>query len=266
MEKSVTTTISNKTSYISLNCPVSGNLMCSQMLDELYSELDSAEKNVEVNLIIIKSGQEGVFSKGHNIEKLQDLDHIEAKHYNMRGQKLIKFIRSMKKPTLTLIDGDCFGSAFELALASDIVFATEGSKFAFPEVEYGFIPGFGGTQLAARKTYETFVKYLVFTGDSVSSKELFDKGIVSKMFNNINEMDQAADNMAKHFAGRSAFAIGLAKETINNTIDMDFHKGLLFEQNAFTFSFSTKDKHEGTKAFVEKRNPEFSDRWEDFQY
>jgi len=263
---SVSTTISNRASYISLNCPIEGNLMCSELLDELHSELMNAEKDKGVNLIIIKSAQAGVFSKGHNIEKLQGLDHIEAKHYNMRGQKLIKLMRSMKKPILTLVDGDCFGSAFELVLASDMVFSTKESKFAFPEVEYGFIPGFGGTQLASRKIYETFVKYLVFTGDSVDSIELFNKGIISKVLEDVDTMESEAEKMAKHFAGRSSFAIGLAKETITNTIDMDFHKGLLFEQNAFTFSFSTADKFEGTKAFGEKRDPEFTDRWEDYQY
>jgi enoyl-CoA hydratase len=158
MQKSVSVEIKNKAAYISLSCPVSGNLMCSEMLDEIYTELINAESNREVNLIILKSAHEGVFSKGHNIEQLQGLDHIEAKHYNIRGQKIVQLMRSMKKAILAVVDGDCFGPAFEFILASDLVFATEKSRFAFPEVEYGFIPGFGGTQLACRKIYETFVK------------------------------------------------------------------------------------------------------------
>ncbi|ADD69683.1 Enoyl-CoA hydratase/isomerase [Denitrovibrio acetiphilus DSM 12809] len=266
MEQTVTYGISKRAFYISLNCPVDGNLFCAEMMDGLFSALTEAEGDREADLVIIRSGQDGVFSGGHNINKLNGLDHVEAKHYNLRGQRIIKLIRSMKKPVLALVDGDCFGPAFELILSCDMVFATERSRFAFPETEHGFMPGFGGTQLASRKIYETFVKYLVFTGDSVSPEELFEKGIVTKVFTDHSDMDIKASEFAELISKRSSFAIGLAKETINNTVDMDFDKGLLLEQNAFTFSFSTHDKHEGTKAFGEKREPEFKDRWEDYRF
>jgi len=266
MKKTVATEIKNRAYYLILNCPVQGNLFCSEMMDGIFEALQEAEGLRDADIIIIKSGQEGVFSRGHNIEKLHDLDHVEAKHYNMRGQRIINLIRSMKKPVLAEIDGDCFGPAFEMVLACDLVFATKRSRFAFPETEFGFMPGFGGTQLASRKIYETFVKYLVFTGDAVTPAELYDKGIVSKVFEDNSVMGENVDEFAELIAKRSSFAIGLAKETINNSIDMDFDKGLLLEQNAFSFCFTTHDKSEGTKAFIEKRDADFKDRWEDYRF
>jgi len=266
MDKTVETGIKDKAYCITLNCPVKGNLFCFDMMDGLYDALYEAEGLKDTNLVIITSGHDGVFSGGHNIEKLDGLDHIEAKRYNLRGQRIIKLIRTMKKPVMMLVDGDCFGPGFELLLACDMVFATQRSRFAFPETEHGFMPGFGGTQLATKKIYETFVKYLVFTGDSVTPAELFEKGIISRVFDTSESMIESSIKFAELIAKRSSFAIGLAKETINNTCDMDFDKGLLLEQNAFTFSFSTHDKNEGTKAFIEKREADFKDRWEDYRF
>jgi len=266
MQKTVETGIKDKAYCIALKCPVQGNLFCFDMMDELYDALYEAEGLKDANLVIISSGHEGVFSRGHNIEKLDGLDHIESKRYNLCGQRIIKLIRTMKKPVMILVDGDCFGPGFELLLACDMVFATQRSRFAFPETEHGFMPGFGGTQLASKKIYETFVKYLVFTGDSVAPDELFEKGIISRVFDNSESMIESSKKFTELIAKRSSFAIGLAKETINNTCDMDFDKGLLLEQNAFTFSFSTHDKNEGTKAFIEKREADFKDRWEDYRF
>lgn len=258
--------VKNRACRIELNCPTEGNLFCSDMMDRLYSSLERAEGDREADMVIISGGHDGLFSRGHNIKKLQSLDHVETKHYALRGQRIVKLIRGMKKPVMAAVDGDCFGPAFELVLACDMVFAVAGSRFAFPETEYGFMPGFGGTQLAARKIYETFVKYLVFTGDSVTSEELYEKGIVTKIFESDEVMSEKIEEFAELIAKRSSFAIGLAKETINSGIEMDFDKGLLLEQNAFTFSFSTYDKNEGTKAFIEKREAEFKDRWEDYRF
>lgn len=266
MREPVSSETKERACVISLECEITGNIICQEMLDGIYNALDRAESDKDVNIVVIKSAVDGVFSKGHDIARLEKLDHIEIKQYNLRGQRLISMLRNMKKPVLAMVDGDCFGPAFEIILACDMVFATERSRFGFNETAYGFIPGFGGTQLASRKIYETFVKYLVFTGDAVSANELFNKGMVSKVSKDRAELTEYALETAKLLAKRSSFAMGLAKETINNTIDMDFSKGLLLEQNAFTFSFTTFDKTEGTNAFLEKRDPQFKDRWEDYRF
>jgi len=266
MEKPVKISKDEKAFYLTLACPVEGNLFCLDMMEEIYSALKEAEGDRNTDIIIINSQHEGVFSRGHNISMLQGLDHVEIKNYNISGQNIVRLIRSMKKPVMAVVDGDCFGPAFELVLACDMVFATERSRFAFPETEHGFMPGFGGTQLASRRIYETFVKYMVFTGESIRPQELYEKGIISKIFKDKAEMDEKAREFAGLIAKRSSFAIGLAKETINGALDVDFEKGLLMEQNAFSFCFSTYDKKEGIKAFIEKREPDFKDRWEDYRY
>lgn len=263
---SISHSVKDGACFITVSCENSGNPFYMETLQELFSALDAAEGDKDVNLAVIRSGQAGVFSKGHDIERLSKADTAVIKQYNLLGQRLISYIRKMKKPVLAAVDGDCFGPAFELILACDIVYASAKSRFGFNETEYGFVPGFGGTQLAARKAYETFAKYLVFTGEPVGAAELFAKGMVTKITGCADSLEKAVTETAQLMSKRSSFAVGLAKETINSTIDMDFDKGLLLEQNAFTFSFSTFDKTEGTKAFVEKREPQFRDRWEDYRF
>ncbi|WP_022851061.1 enoyl-CoA hydratase/isomerase family protein [Limisalsivibrio acetivorans] len=231
----------------------------------LAEELLRLEGDRAVDVIVLK-GREGRFCIGRPVEDLNDFGLKEARAYAVRGQRLIKGMRELKKPLISSIDGEAFGPGFEIALASDIILTTKGSSFAFPEVKLGIVPGFGGTQLFTRKIYETFVKYLVFTGDAVSAAEMRERGIVNRVFDTSEELRAYTDELAERMSKRSSFALGLAKETINAGIGMDLDKALLLEQNAFTFSFSSPDKKEGMGAFIEKRRPDFKVRWEDISF
>ncbi|MGE4496249.1 MAG: enoyl-CoA hydratase/isomerase family protein [Deferribacterales bacterium] len=227
--------------------------------------LEEAEADRNVDFIRLK-GTDGSFSIGRSVSELGSFGEKEARVYAERGQRLVKTMRGLKKLIIAEVDGEAFGPGFEIALASDLIFATSSSKFAFPEVNLGIIPGFGGTQLAARKVYETFVKYLVFTGDAVTAEEMYAKGIINAVFADAALMYSHVDSLCANLSEKSNFILGLAKETVNSGIEMDFDKALLFEQNAFTFSFSCEDKREGMGAFIEKRKPVFRNRWEDLRF
>ncbi len=227
--------------------------------------LEEAEADRNIDFIRLR-GTDGSFSIGRAVSGLGSFGEKEARAYAERGQRLVKTMRSLKKLIIAEVDGEAFGPGFEIALASDLIFATSSSRFAFPEVNLGIIPGFGGTQLAARKVYETFAKYLVFTGDSAAAEELHAKGILNAVFADAASMHAHVDALCGRLSEKSSFILGLAKETVNSGIEMDFDKALLFEQNAFTFSFSCEDKREGMGAFIEKRKPVFKNRWEDLRF
>lgn len=258
-------TIQNKIGFITLQNESNKNALGTKELLLLIDILNKYSKDKSVNMIVIQSSISGYFSSGSDCCELQHLSGAEAKIFASTGQRLIRTIKELKKLVIVAIDGKALGAGFEITLAADVIFATTKSDFGFPEINRGIIPGFGGTQLAARKTYETFVKYLVFTGDSVSADELYSKGIISKIFDNVDEMSEHVDIFAEKISSKSLFALGLAKETINAGIEVDLNKALLIEQNAFTVAFSSQDKIEGMTAFVEKRKPQFKDRWEDFE-
>lgn len=263
--KSIKGKIYDKAGFITISNTENNNALCSEEFKKIKYFLLKFNADKNVDLIVIESGLDNCFSSGSNIEELKDCDEARAKVFAATGQDLIRTIRNIKKTVLCKINGICYGAGFEIALSSDIIFATENSLFGFPEVNQGIIPGLGGTILFTRKIYETFVKYLVFTGSSVSAKELFDKGIVNKVCKDVEELDDRVRDFSNLISKRSVFALGLAKETINAGLETDLDKALLIEQNAFTVAFSSNDKREGMTAFIEKRKPVFTDRWEDIE-
>lgn len=234
-------------------------------LGSLCRILVNAENDRNIDFIRIK-GVNGRFNVGARLEELAAYDQKEARAYAEAGQKLIKTLRNLKKAVIAEVDGEALGAGFELVLACDFIFATEKSRFAFPEVNFGILPAFGTPQLAARKTYETFAKYLLFTGEAVDAAELYNKGIINAVFSDAAAMKDHIDALCRKLSTKSIFIMGLAKETLNNGIEMDFDKALLLEQNAFAFSFACEDKKEGMGAFIEKRKPDFKNRWENLNF
>ncbi len=263
--KTISSNIINNIAFIIFQDDETNNSISTKKILSIIKLLDKFSKDKRVDIIVFKSSVKNYFLSGYNYNELNNLNESDSKIFASTGQRLIKKIKELKKIVVSCIDGYSLGAGFEITLASDIILATKDSKFGFPEVNQGIIPGFGGTQLFTRKIYETFVKYLVFTGDNVSALELENKGIITRTFESNKEMDFFIESFAEKISNKSTFAIGLAKETINAGLEVDLNTALLLEQNAFTVAFSSNDKKEGMTAFIEKRRPEFTDRWEDFE-
>lgn len=242
----------------------SGGTLTKDNIISMIKQIKSIENDRDINHILITSTKEH-FCIGHDIESIIKYDLTESKIYASLGQELIKSMRNSKKIFITATNGKVLGPGFEIAIASDIVFATNDSVFGFPETDFGILPAFGGTSLASRKIHENFVKYLTITGEEIPVDELFCRGVISKIFDTKSEMLQHIHNIMDSLNKKSIFALGLAKETINNGIEIDLDKALLLEQNAFSVAFSSYDKQEGMLAFIEKREPVFKNRWEDYE-
>ena len=263
--REISITIEKNMGIISLDNLQTKNSLTIEMLENIKTAINTLEKNKNTDIIWLKSTINGYFSSGYNLEYIGGLNEPEAKFYSHKGSDIIKTIKNCKKIVCCSINGKALGGGFEIALACDLIFATRDSEFGFPEVNYGIIPGFGGTQLLNRKLYETFSKYLIFTGNLVTAQELYEKGILNEIFEKDSESCSQISKLAELVKKRSKFAIGLAKETINNGLEMPLEQALKFEQNAFMASFASNDKKEGMTAFREKRTPVFKDRWEDFE-
>lgn len=243
---------------------MAGTYLTKNNISEMINQMESVENDKNINHIIFSSTSKD-FCLGHDIKSLLGYDETEAKIYSSLGQELIKKIREIRKIIISALTGKTLGPGFEIAIASDLVFATDDTTFGFPETDYGIIPAFGGTVLASRKIHENFVKYLTITGVQIGVDELFCRGIISKIFKSKDEMFDHIGEVVKNLNKKSMFALGLAKETINNGIELDIDRALLLEQNAFSVAFSSYDKREGMLAFIEKREPKFKNRWEDYE-
>jgi enoyl-CoA hydratase len=154
------------------------------------------------------------------------------------------------------VSGHAVGGGLELALACDFIVAAETAVFAAPEIRFGIIPGFGGTQRLTRLVGKAKAKEIIFTGESFGAAAAFDMGLVNRIFP-VDSLLAEATGLMKTICSRGPFSLRLGKEIIDAGYDIDLPNACLMERDAFALCFTTHDQKEGMGAFVEKREARF---------
>jgi enoyl-CoA hydratase len=147
----------------------------------------------------------------------------------------------------------------ELALACDLILASDKAVFGLPEVGLGILPGFGGTQRLARLVGPQFAKWLVLTTERVDAAKAKELGLVLDVVPAADLLPRAKAIAAKT-AEQGPVAIALAKQALAKALDVDLASGLAFEAELAALSFGTADQKEAMAAFLEKRKPRFEGR------
>ena len=221
-------------------------------LSEAFYELD---EDPDVNVIIL-TGAGKAFVAGADITEMQPLDAIEGRKFGMLGQSVFTQVENLSKPVIAAVNGFALGGGTELALACDIIYASEKAKFGQPEVGLGVTPGFGGTQRLPRRVGMAMAKEIIYTGRIINAEDALRIGLANKMVPPDVLMEEVM-NLAKEIASKGQVSVRLAKAAINRGMDVDINSALSLEADAFGLCFSTHDQKEGMTAFVEKRRPEF---------
>jgi enoyl-CoA hydratase len=128
-----------------------------------------------------------------------------------------------------------------------------------PEIKLGILPGAGGTQRLPRLIGAANAKELLYTGDFINATEAYRIGLVNKIVP-VETLRDVAEAMAKKIANRPGIALKMMKIAVNGGLSMDLKSGLAYEARCFEILFSTEDRKEGMKAFIEKRKPLFKNR------
>ena len=155
-----------------------------------------------------------------------------------------------------MVNGYCLGGGCELALACDIRIASDKASFGQPEINLGIIPGGGGTQRLTRLVGEGKAMELILTGEIIDAQTAFLLGLVNHVVP-ADQLEAKTIEIANRIAEKSPIALRLAKEAIKVASRSNLDEGLRREVDLFALSFSSEDKDEGVKAFLEKRKPEF---------
>jgi len=242
---------------IKLNRPKSLNALNSVLLQELDALLDSIEGDDEIRAVII-TGNEKAFAAGADITELNGITTPAQALVFVEGvQRVLNKIEGLKKPVIAAVSGFAFGGGCELTLSCDLRIADESASFGLPEIKLGLLPGGGGTQRLPRIVGLGRAKALLFSGDPIDAKEAFRIGLVNTVVPNGSLMDNAK-KMAATLAERPGYTLQTIKGVVNEGIQLDLKSALASEMRSFALLFSTQDKIEGVKAFVEKRKPKFS--------
>jgi enoyl-CoA hydratase/3-hydroxyacyl-CoA dehydrogenase len=253
--KTVRLSKENNIAIITMNRPEAMNALNSKVLSDLKEIITQVEEDNEIAAVIL-TGEGKAFVAGADIKEMMTKNPMEAREFTFLGQNVLKDLENLNKPVIAAVNGVALGGGCELALACDIILASEKAKLGFPEVGLGIHPGFGGTQRLPRLIGKAKAKELIFTADIIDSSKAEYMGIVNKVIIHDKLLSEAKE-MAGKIARQAPIAIRQAKSAVNKGYEMDLSTGLDYEVESVAVTFSTKDSKEGMKAFTERRKPKF---------
>ncbi len=256
-EQEILYEVSDGIATITINRPAKYNALCTSVVTTLRQLFKKAEGASSVRVILLTGAGEKAFAAGADITEFQGKDSKTVRPLTENGQELCKYIESMGKPVIAVVNGFALGGGCEIAMSCDIRYASSNAKFGQPEINLGIIPGFGGTARLARLVGLGMAKELIYGGEQIKCEEALRIGLVNKMFESVEELRNGAMQLARKLAAKPGVALALSKQSLNNSWEMPLNKNLKFEVDVFCKTFDTEDKDEGVSAFLGKREAKF---------
>jgi len=213
--------------------------------------LESAE---HLRVAVIMGAGDKAFIAGADLNAVRAQSGVKSLQSKLRIS--LAALENCSKPIIAAINGYAFGGGFELALACDIRLVAENAMLGLPETGLGFIPGAGGTQRLSRIAGVGIAKNMILGGRTLSAQEAVQYGIAMKALPLENLMKEAK-KLAGKMVLRGPIALNVGKKVINASMYTDPATGCTMESLALAILFDSKDKLEGTSAFLEKRKPQF---------
>lgn len=229
------------------------------MLDELLSAFAELQDETSVRTIIL-TGTGEIFSAGSELNELATASPEQARRFSIKGQRLTSLIENLGKPVIAAINGMASGNGCDLALACAWRVASPDAAFAYPEVSSGLMAAFGGSVRLPKTIGKARALELLLTGEPIAADEALRIGLVNQVVTPPEELLTACEKLAQRISRNAPLAISYAIETVNYGSEVSLNDGLRLESSLFALCFATEDSQEGTKAFLEKRQPNFNGR------
>ena len=256
MSPSVSVEQRDSIAIIRLNRPEKLNALSGEMILALSDAFKDVADKSDLRAIILTGRGDKAFSAGTDISELAGLDKDRAREVSARGQAICNQIESCAVPVIAAINGIAAGGGCELALACHIRIASANAQFSLPETKLGIIPGYGATQRLARQIGTGRALEMMLTGKTINAEEAFHVGLINRLTTADNLLGEA-ESLAQEIANLAPLAIRACLEAVTRGAELPLPEGLALEAELFAALFSTEDVREGTRAFMEKRQPVF---------
>lgn len=244
---------------VTLERPEVLNAISTQMgcdLLELFSCLTADAQDLRC---VVLTGAGKAFCAGGDLKERDGMSQAQWQAQHELFERAFVAMLECPVPILAALNGSAFGGGLEIALCCDFIYAARTARFALPEVRLGIMPGGCGTQNLARAVGERRAKELVLSGRPFSADEAFEWGLVNRVCEPQTLLEQALET-AQAIAGNAPLSVRQAKKSIHYGLQMDLLTGYRFEIEAYNRLVDTEDRHEGVRAFNEKRTPVFRGR------
>ena len=242
--------------YLTICRPEVLNALNAEVLGEIEDVVIQLETAKEVKALIV-TGEGRAFVAGADIGAQSVLDLEGGRSWGKKGSAIFRRLELLPLPTIAAVNGFALGGGCELAMACDMILASEKAKFGQPEVGLGITPGFSGTQRLARKVGKAKAMELILTGEMIRADEALRIGLVNQVVAP-EELLPAAKELAAKILKNGPLAVKYAKAAIARGLEVDLDSAIALENELFAMCFATADQKEGMQAFLEKRKAAFT--------
>jgi enoyl-CoA hydratase len=245
-----------RVALLTINRPEKLNALNIKTRQEGAQALEELQADDSVRVVVITGAGEKSFVAGADIAEFEGRTALTQRDV-MTGRSLFTAFDAFTKPVIAMINGFCLGGGCELAMACDLRIASDKARFAQPEINLGIIPGGGGTQRLTHLVGESKAMEMILTGDMIDAQTALQIGLVNRVVAHA-ELEAETMKLAEKIAEKSPVALRMAKEAVKTAARSTLDEGLRREIDLFALCFSSEDKDEGVRAFLEKRKAEFS--------
>lgn len=235
---------------VRLNRPQALNALNNQLMAEVHRALTAFDRDPAIGCIIL-TGSDKAFAAGADIKEMVATPFGEMLMGNSVSDN---FVFRYRKPIIAAVSGFVLGGGCEMAMACDMIVASETAVFGQPEINLGILPGGGGTQRLTRAVGKALAMEIMLTDRRLSADEALRYGLVNRVVAPEAYFEEAV-RLASKIASLSQTAVRLTKDAINSAYEGTLAEGIVAEKRNFFIAFATEDKTEGMSAFVEKRRP-----------
>jgi enoyl-CoA hydratase len=226
----------------------------------VMAELDDAFRRVETapefgGLLLTGAGPKA-FVAGADIAELVNATPLEGKVRCLRDQAIMRRLETMPKPSIAAINGHALGGGLELAMCCTLRVASTNARLGLPEAKIGVFPANGGTQRLPRLVGRGRALEMMLTGRPVDAAEAHRIGLVNHVVEPHNLLTFSRDLLAAILAN-APLSIAAILECVDVGLECGIEQGLRLEAANYAAVTSSEDRHEGTRAFLEKRKPVF---------
>lgn len=244
---------------VTVNRPDKLNALNARTIEELDQAFAALGGDPGVKGVILTGAGEKAFVAGADIAELAAAGPVEAREVGRKGQAVFSRIEALPKPVVAAVNGFALGGGCELALACHVRLASENARLGTPEVKLGLMCGYGGTQRLPRLVGRGRALELLLTGEMIDAAEALRIGLVNRVVPRERLLPEAFALLQKMLAN-GPVALRYTLEAVAAGLEMPLLEGQRLEATLFGVLCTTEDMKEGTRAFLEKRPPQFKGR------
>lgn len=242
---------------LTINRPDKLNALNRETINELSIAFDQARHEDSVRVVVLAGAGEKAFVAGADIAELEAFSPVEAQQFSRAGQRMMRGIELLGKPVIARIQGFALGGGLELAMCCHLRIGSDKARLGLPEITLGLLPGFGGTQRLLRLAGRAATLEMCLLGKPVDAERALQLGLLARVVE-ADRLDQEIEAIADQLAASAPHALAGILDAVLVGGECSAEEGMDYESKAFALCCTTADMREGTRAFLERRKPEFT--------